>query len=139
MAHPTWMGRTDWFRKNPYRTDAFRMEDKELLFRTHTNSKFACLNEELLAYRENGLSASKMRIARVNFIRVLMRNAGKTCSFRAAILGVLGQVIRTALDLTAISTGLNYKLLKHRARPLSAGQIERWSDIWKQVSAPRPG
>jgi glycosyltransferase involved in cell wall biosynthesis len=137
MAHPTWMGKTVWFRSNPYRTDALRMEDKELLFRTHASSKFACLNETLLAYRESGLSVEKIRVARLNFIRVLARNAGKACSIPVALLGIFGQIARAALDFTAISTGLNYRLLRHRARPLAPQQTERWSHIWKRVSAPR--
>lgn len=40
MAHPTWMGKIEWFRANPYWPDAVRMEDKELLFRTYAKSNF---------------------------------------------------------------------------------------------------
>jgi glycosyltransferase involved in cell wall biosynthesis len=135
MAHPTWMGPIDWFRRNPYRTDAIRMEDKELLFRTHACSKFACLNETLLAYRENSLSASKLRVARINFIRVLARNEGKVCSTPAVLCGIFGQLARAVLDFVAISTGLTYTLLRHRARPISVLQAKRWSEVWKQTSA----
>jgi glycosyltransferase involved in cell wall biosynthesis len=135
MPHPTWMGRTEWFRKNPYRADAHRMEDKELLFRTHARSRFACLNEPLLAYRENSLSVSKIAVARANFIRVLARNAGRLCTVPDAICGIFGQIGRLALDLAAISTGLNYRLLPHRARPASRQQARRWHEVWAGVSA----
>jgi glycosyltransferase involved in cell wall biosynthesis len=138
MPHPTWMGRTDWFRKNHYRADARRMEDKELLFRTHARSRFACLNEPLLAYRENSLSVAKIAVARANFIRVLVRNAGQLCTVPDALLGIFGQMARLALDLTAISTGLNYRLLPHRARPVSPSQLRRWQQVWAGVSAIRP-
>ncbi|MGA9356210.1 MAG: glycosyltransferase [Terriglobales bacterium] len=135
MPHPTWMGRTEWFRNNPYRADAHRMEDKELLFRTHARSRFACLNEPLLAYRETSLSVSKIAVARTNFIRVLARNAGRLCTVPDALFGVLGQIARLALDLTAVSTGLNYRLLPHRARPASRQQARRWQEVWAGVSA----
>jgi glycosyltransferase involved in cell wall biosynthesis len=137
MPHPTWMGRTNWFRKNPYRADARRMEDKELLFRTHAHSRFACLNEPLLAYRETSLSVSKIAVARANFIRVLARNAGRLCTVPDACFGILGQMARLALDLTAISTGLNYWLLPYRARPVSPPQARRWHEVWAGVSAAR--
>jgi len=137
MPHPTWMGRTDWFRKNPYRADAHRMEDKELLFRTHARSQFACLNEPLLAYRETSLSVSKIAVARANFIRVLARNAGRLCTVPDAFVGILGQMARLALDLTAILTGLNYRLLPHRARPVSLPQARRWHEVWAGISSAR--
>ena len=52
LAHPTWMGRTGWFRAHPYRVPGpYRCEDQELLLRTYRQSRFAALPEPLLAYR----------------------------------------------------------------------------------------
>ncbi len=52
LVHPSWMGRTAWFRENPYAEPApYRCEDQELLLRTHGHSRFACTPEVLLAYR----------------------------------------------------------------------------------------
>ncbi len=52
MPHPTWMGKTGWFRSNPYRSPGpYFCEDQELLLRTHRSSRFAVLAEALLAYR----------------------------------------------------------------------------------------
>jgi len=52
MAHPTWMGRTDWFRRNPYPIPApYSCEDQELLLRAHRTSCYHTLPERLLAYR----------------------------------------------------------------------------------------
>lgn len=52
LAHPTWMGRTAWFRANRYAQPApFCCEDQELLLRTYRHCTFACLPETLFAYR----------------------------------------------------------------------------------------
>ena len=136
MAHPTWMGRREWFRANPYHADAVRMEDKELLFRTYTKSTFACLDEVLLAYRENSMSVSKILLARKNFVRTLWQALGKHCSFQVAVRGTWGQAIRGALDSAALASGLRYRLLKHRARPASERELTRWIKVWQQTATP---
>jgi glycosyltransferase involved in cell wall biosynthesis len=134
MPHPTWMGRLEWFRANPYRANAVRMEDKELLFRTYANSTFACLDEVLLAYRESSLSFSKILLARKNFVRALWQARGKNCSFQVALRGTWGQTARAALDAGAFTSGLGYKLLKHRARPASESEISRWLQVWRETA-----
>jgi glycosyltransferase involved in cell wall biosynthesis len=123
MAHPTWMGKTGWFRVNPYRGDAVRMEDQELLFRTYTTSTFACLNEVLLAYRENSLSLKNNLLARRNVVRALWQSAGRSRKYWMAARGTLAQLTRALLDTAAISAGLDYKLLRHRARPVPSGEV----------------
>jgi glycosyltransferase involved in cell wall biosynthesis len=134
MPHPTWMGTLGWFRANPYRANAVRMEDKELLFRTYAKSTFACLDEVLLAYRESSMSFSKVLLARRNFIRALWQASGKQCSFQFALRGTFGQAARAALDAAALASGLGYKLLKHRARPASEHERLRWTQVWQQTA-----
>ncbi|KQP35806.1 hypothetical protein ASF44_21100 [Pseudorhodoferax sp. Leaf274] len=52
LPHPTWMGRTAWFRAHRYATPApYLCEDQELLLRTHAHSKFGTVDELLFAYR----------------------------------------------------------------------------------------
>lgn len=52
FAHPSWMGRTEWFRRNAYREPApYCCEDQELLLRAHYSSCYHTLSENLLAYR----------------------------------------------------------------------------------------
>lgn len=52
MPHPSWMGRIEWFRHNPYSEPApYCCEDQELLLRAHQNSSYYTLPQRLLAYR----------------------------------------------------------------------------------------
>ena len=49
FPHPTWMGRTDWFKAHRYTTCL--CEDQGLLLRTYQKSKFATVPDILFAYR----------------------------------------------------------------------------------------
>ncbi len=134
MVHPTWMGRIEWFRANPYRPEAIRMEDQDLLLRTYATSTFACLDEVLLAYRENSLSLKRNLIARRNLVRAFWEGASSPGKYWMAARGTLAQLTRALLDTAALSTGLDYKLLRHRARPVPSREIIRWAETWREVT-----
>nr|WP_315225897.1 glycosyltransferase family A protein [uncultured Albidiferax sp.] len=52
FPHPTWMGKTEWFRAHRYAVPApYLCEDQELLLRSYRNSRFATVDEVLFAYR----------------------------------------------------------------------------------------
>jgi glycosyltransferase involved in cell wall biosynthesis len=52
MAHPSWLGRTEWFRRHGYEDPApYCCEDQELLLRAHYSSCYHTLPTYLLAYR----------------------------------------------------------------------------------------
>ena len=52
FPHPTWMGKTEWFRKYRYSVPApYCCEDQELILRSYQDSHLETLNETLLAYR----------------------------------------------------------------------------------------
>ena len=72
MAHPSWMGRTEWFRKNYYLNPApYCAEDQELLLRAHYTSCYHTIPEHLLLYRVRGHTplkkVLKTRLAMNNF------------------------------------------------------------------------
>lgn len=52
FAHPTWMGKTAWFRKFRYAIPGpYFCEDQELLLRSYSKSRFGATEEILFAYR----------------------------------------------------------------------------------------
>ena len=76
LAHPTWMGRREWFCKHLYRVPEFRRaEDQELLLRTHKSSRFACLPEVLMAYRQNEYSFVRTVTGRVGLLRAQVEHS----------------------------------------------------------------
>lgn len=59
FVHPTVMGKTSWFKANPYIYWALRAEDFELWSRTAKYSNFYAIGKPLLFYREFGIPTFK--------------------------------------------------------------------------------
>jgi len=135
MVHPTWMGKIEWFRSNRYRPDALRMEDADLLFRTHPLSRFANLPDILLGFREDTVSLRKILPARINISKMLLDYASTGGSYTLAARGLWGQALRTVADVVAIGTGLNHRILRHRARPLKDPMMQSWAEVWSGTKA----
>lgn len=129
MAHPTWMGRTDWFRRNPYNADMALMEDWELLFRTYRHSRFANLPEIVLGYREDSLSLRKILVARRHKCRAMLRSAWEDPTRWHAASGIAGQIARSLVEIAAIGLNLNYLVLRHRIPPVSSEEIAVWHEL----------
>lgn len=62
FVHPTVIGKTSWFKANPYCDWALRAEDFELWSRTSVDSNFWALDKPLLFYREFGVPTTKKYI-----------------------------------------------------------------------------
>lgn len=58
FIHPSVMGKTEWFKANLYSFDAYRVEDKDLWYRTSHKSTFYNLEQPLMFYRAFGSSTS---------------------------------------------------------------------------------
>ena len=69
LPHPTWMGKLDWFQNHRYQSYADGAEDQNLLLRSYNESCFACLDEVLLAYRQNARPLKKVLRARFRYIK----------------------------------------------------------------------
>jgi glycosyltransferase involved in cell wall biosynthesis len=53
MAHPSWMGKTGWFKHYRYKIPApYLCEDQDLLLRSYSKSQYATLDHVLLFYRK---------------------------------------------------------------------------------------
>jgi hypothetical protein len=137
MAHPTWMGKLEWFRRNPYSTDAprqkFDTQDQDLLLRTHQKSRFAIVPEIVLGYRENSLSLSKILYARRDMCKTMVRVAREQHRFMTAALGIGTLIAKGLVDIFAISTGMKYHILRHRATALRDEEEIEWRAVWEQV------
>ncbi|QXE21418.1 glycosyl transferase, family 2 [Richelia sinica FACHB-800] len=130
MTHPTWIGRIEYFLKYQYRIDAIRMEDQDLLLRSYKTSKFACLPKILLAYRVESLSLKKILTGRYNFALALIHRGFADKDY-FLFWGLLEQAAKSLVDIFAISTRLNFKLLKHRiGSPLSEKNLNKWNIVW---------
>jgi glycosyltransferase involved in cell wall biosynthesis len=129
MAHPTWMGRTEWFRRNPYPEDAERMEDWAVLFRAHGESRFANMQEVVLGYREASLSLAKLTRARWHQFRFVLKHARTGWEYVSAIEELGRQSAKVAIDAFALGTGLNHRVLRHRIPPITRAEADEWREV----------
>ena len=135
LAHPTWMGKLEWFSAHKYREEAIRMEDYDLLLRTYKSSRFACLPQILLGYRVASLSLKNNLTARYNIATALLEKTFVDKDYLFAF-GVFEQVAKAIVDIFAISTGLNFQILRHRTGiPLDEAELDRWKQIWAKCNS----
>ena len=132
VIHSSWMGRSGWFRSHPYRLDATRMEDFELLRRTYRNSRFANLSEILLGVREDSILLRTQLIARKELCRYAIE-----CSRRdkdlLALKTIAAQIPRALLDVIAVCSGLGLAILPRSASPTTATELADWNDVWATI------
>lgn len=135
LAHPTWMGRREWFRNHRYRSEAVRCEDQDLLLRTYDKSLFAALPEIVLGYREEELSLRKNLIGRCSFVRSVVREAIAKRRYAIAAGVIIEQALKGLTECVAVGTGLDYGILRHRALPVDEATKRRWMEVWEEVQA----
>ena len=133
FAHPTWMGRTAWFREHRYRGEAVRCEDQDLLLRTYESSRFAALPDIVLGYREEELSLKKLLVGRSSFAQSVARKAILERNYGIAVVAVVLQILKGFVDFVAISTRLKYRILRHRAMDVGKSETQRWQNVWASV------
>ncbi len=74
MPHPSWLGKVAWFRQHRYGIpEVLRAEDQELLLRAMPESRYYCLPEILLAYRQGTFNLQKSLLARKGLYLSQMR------------------------------------------------------------------
>lgn len=128
LAHPTWMARADWYRRNLYDPKAVRYEDIELLYRTYQNSTFANLPDLLYAYREMRGGFQKRFKTRLGRIQYLQRNQ-KTFGFALPLRATLTEGFKTLADAAITTSGQRYTMLRRREAPLSTHELGQWERI----------
>ena len=130
MPHPTWMGRTDWFRQHRYDSSADGAEDQQLLLRSYRDSHYACLSEPLLAYREGVRSLKKMFRARHIFARAYMRQFAVEGRYGMTIKVACYALLKVAADMLNLVFGVAG--MRNSLRQMSAAEMSAWQTIWRR-------
>ncbi len=135
LAHPTWMGRTEWFRRYRYYSGAMGVGDQELLLRSYESSRFQCLPEVLTGYRLESLYLPKLFSYRYHFSKALAREALRRRKFIAMVSAVGKQAAKGLADAVAILSGHSQLIMRHRALPASEKEIKDWEQYWARCTA----
>jgi glycosyltransferase involved in cell wall biosynthesis len=136
MSQPTFMGRIGWFRLHRYSGSFPPAEDQDLLLRSYCSSRFANLPEIVMGYRENRLSWVKIAKGRYCLTRGVCRQLQVERRARLIPAAVLLQALKSVFDGVSIVTRLNYKLLSHRAMPVTSAEVAQWHQVWQSVHQP---
>lgn len=88
FAHPTWMGKIEWFRKYRYTIPGpFFCEDQELLLRSYCKSKFGATEDILFAYRVREIrNLYRVLKTRWTFLKIQVRYFVSTKQWTHAVL-----------------------------------------------------
>ncbi|WP_348269431.1 glycosyltransferase family 2 protein [Edaphobacter paludis] len=134
LFHGTWMGHIDWFRKYRYNTKCVLGQDQELLYRAHRTSRYAVIPELLYGYRQSDLDLQKMINSRVDWFRYMSWYLPGPVGLakRGLLAGLM--LGKAGVDTIAVKTGLRYRLLRHRASPLSASQLATWEALCNELN-----
>ena len=106
LPAPTWMGRVEWFRRHRYRIpEAIHADDQELLLRAYPESRFACMEEVLLAYRKESFRSNKTWRARRALLKVHLSHFIRRRQWSNMSLSVVSALSKIAVDLVYIMAG----------------------------------
>ena len=129
MAHPAFLGKRSWFQRWGFGTGGGAC-DQDLLLRSYTQSRFANLKEILLGYREEGIVFRKCFSYRMGFCSSLVARYEGMDVLRVA-LGWALNATKLSVEAFAITSGLEYKILEHRARPITEAEGVEWNRVWQ--------
>lgn len=133
LPHPTWCGRAEWFRSNPYDGSLMKTQDQDLLLRTFGHSRFAALKDILIGYRQDELSLGKMLRGRLVFVRSLYRYAQRSRRLLPVLAGMASHVVKSATDIVTIGLGLNRFVQRARLKPIPDSVALQWRDLQGQL------
>ncbi|MBG7620189.1 glycosyltransferase [Herbaspirillum sp. AP02] len=124
FPHPSWMGKTSWFRQFRYVSQADGAEDQHLLYRAFARSRFHGIPEVLLAYRDDRQSFRKLLSRRLRFWKVFMMEACRQRRYRDALIVSLRQPAKIAADLLFMFGGI--RAARNRLVPPGEQQVAAW-------------
>ena len=111
-----------------------RAEDQDLLLRSYGDSRFACLPDVLLGYRQNTLPMKSVLAGRRSLAQSVIRDALRRRLYWRIPLAIAGQAAKGLIEWGIVSLKLERRLLRHRALPISDEALMRtWRLIWERV------
>lgn len=141
LAHPTIMGRKDWFRRHPYDARLTRAEDHELWVRTLGTTCFARLDMPLYFYREVlGRRAGSLLLTYKTSRRILLAYGPAMIGWRRTALHYCESLVKTALVPGLVRLGDARWLIRRRNRPVGEQQrLEAEMALRRVCATPVPG
>ena len=136
IAHPTFVGKADWFRKNQYNNHSSDAEDWDLWLRTFRKSSFANINEPLYVYRGVGMFSLKYFVhAKQLIAKMLLRQRQEGEPLWSCILHAARQYRNIAAYILLLLFGKADKFSGRRGKPVTQEEIETFDLIMDKIRA----
>lgn len=121
LPHPSWMGRRSWFEAHPYRLpEVRRAEDQELLLRSYPDSRYACLDEVLLGYRQGSFQLQRTLVARRALLAAQLNFFAQRAEWGNAARAVVLSGIKVVVDGLAALPGGEVLFFSRMGAPVPA-------------------
>ena len=133
FPHPTWCGRVEWFRANPYDASLAKTQDQDLLLRSYRHSTFGGLQEVLVGYRQHRLEIKKLLRGRIIFIQSLWRYGRALGPLPAVFAGMASHFIKAIVDTATLSVGLNRWQQKRRLEIVPTDVRKLWLQLYTEL------
>ena len=136
IAHPTWMGRIEWFRHHRYAIPApYLCEDQELLLRSFNTSQFGVVADVTFAYRvRSKVDWPKLMRVRRSVLRMQVHHFMRTKQAGYGVLALLVYIGRITMDsfscilqASRASTFVGYR------GAVDAATANKWRDVLKTI------
>jgi glycosyltransferase involved in cell wall biosynthesis len=124
LPHPTWMGRRQWFCAHAYRLpEVWLAEDQELLLRASLTSRYACLSEVLLGYRQSSFRLRRTLLARRSLLAAQLALFAGRRQWGHAIKAVFQSTAKVGIDILAAIPGGEALFFTRMSEPASAAVV----------------
>lgn len=137
LPHPTWCGRVNWFRNNPYDATLRYAEDQDLLLRSFRHSRFGGLDQVLLGYRQDQLALKKLIPGRLTTARSAWRHGMAMGEVFPALAGISNHVVKGVADVATLALGFNRQMQARRFKPVSPVVAEAWRQLQEKLDVVR--
>jgi glycosyltransferase involved in cell wall biosynthesis len=140
LVHPSWMGRRQWFCANAYRRpEVWRAEDQELLLRASPTSRYACLADVLVGYRQGPFQLHRTLVARRYLLAAQLGLLATRGQWGDAAKTVLVTAAKIGIDLLAALPGGEPLFFMRMSEPAPTAAIEELERCLNQDNGcPRP-
>ncbi len=134
FPHPTWMGKTEWFRKYRYAYPApYYCEDQELLLRSYKQSTFGTVPKVLFAYRKyKPKNYIKQFHIRLNMLCYRIKYFNENREFLYLVLSVVVFIALIITDLLFLINPFLYRKLKDIDMN-NTGRALEWESIKNSI------
>jgi glycosyltransferase involved in cell wall biosynthesis len=129
LAHPSWMGRTGWFRRYRYQTpELVRSQDQELLLRAYPDSRFAVLDEILLGYRKGPFALRNILLSRRCFLGAQVGRFAQRRQWGNLLFALLATTVKLPRDLM-FATPAGRRWRDSRAGKVPPETEKAWAEL----------